>query len=269
MTIRPGKDFEVVNPENDPRYFDYWSTYHQLVKRQGVTPDIAKAILRTNTTAIAAIMVHRAEADSMICGTFGQYLWHLNYVQQVLGDARHHPVAAMSLIILESGPLFIADTQVHTEPSGEEIAETVCAAARHVRRFGLKPQIALCSHSQFGNLNTDSGRRMRTALEILDSKRRDFDYEGEMHVETALDPELRNRIFPDSRLKEPANVLIFANTDSASAVRNILKTKADGLEVGPILMGMGNRAFITTPSITARGLLNMAALAGTPVAKYG
>ena len=269
LSIRPGKDFDVVNPENDPRYFDYWSTYHKLVRRKGVTPDIAKAIMRTNTTAIAAVMVHRGEADSMICGTFGQYLWHLNYVQQVLGTKQYHPVGALSLMILEKGPLFIADTQVHQSPSPAQIAETVVASARHVRRFGLEPNIALCSHSQFGNLSTDSGDRMRAALDILDGSRQDFAYEGEMHVETALDPDLRERIFPDSRLAGAANVLIFANTDSASAVRNILKAKADALEVGPILMGMGNRAFICTPSITSRGLLNMAALAGTPVAKYG
>jgi malate dehydrogenase (oxaloacetate-decarboxylating)(NADP+) len=214
-------------------------------------------------------MVHRGEADSMICGSFGQYLWHLNYVQQVLGTKQYHPVGALSLMVLEKGPLFIADTQVHQSPSPEQIAETVAASARHVRRFGLEPNIALCSHSQFGNLSTDSGDRMRAALDILDSGRQDFAYEGEMHVETALDPELRERIFPDSRLNGAANVLVFANTDSASAVRNILKSKADALEVGPILMGMGNRAFICTPSITSRGLLNMAALAGTPVAKYG
>ncbi len=269
LPIRPGRDFDIVNPESDPRYFEYWSSYHQLVKRDGVTPDIAKAIMRTNTTAIAAVMVHRGEADSMICGTFGQYLWHLNYVQQVLGTKDLRPVGALSLMIQESGPLFVADTQVHHCPSAEEIADTVCGAARHVRRFGITPQIALCSHSQFGNLRTEASARIRGALEILDSKRRDFLYEGEMHIDAALDPELRERIFPDSRLKEPANVLIFGSTETASAVRNILKSRGSALEVGPILMGMGNRAFIATPSITSRGLLNMAALAGTPVAKYG
>jgi len=269
LPIRPGKDFEVVNPENDPRYRDYWETYHKIMARRGVTPDLAKAIIRTNTTAIGGIMVHRGDADSMICGTFGQYLWHLNYVQQLLGNAELHPVGALSLMILERGPLFIADTQVHPVPTGEQIAETVISAARHVRRFGIEPQIAICSHSQFGNLESDSGRRTRAALEILDSVPRDFTYEGEMHSDAALDVELRNRIFPHSRMEGPANVLIFANTDAGSGVRNILKIAGGGLEVGPILMGMGNRAHIVTPSITARGLLNMAALAGTPVAHYG
>ena len=269
LPIRPGTDFEIVNPENDPRYRDYWETYHRLMARRGVTPDLARAIMRTNTTAIAAVMVHRNEADSMICGTFGQYLWHLNYVNQVLGRDGLRPVGALSLMILEDGPLFIADTHVHPDPTPEQIAQTVIGAARHVRRFGLQPKIALCSHSQFGNLDTGSGQRMRAALEMLDACKPDFAYEGEMHVDAALDQALRDRIYPGSRYEGAANVLVFANTDAASGVRNILKAKAGGLEVGPILMGMGNRAHIVTPSITARGLLNMSAIAGTPVAHYG
>ena len=269
LKIRPLVDFEIVNPENDPRYYDYWNTYHDIMARKGVTPDLAKAVMRTNTTAIGAVMVARGEADSLICGTFGQYLWHLNYVTQILGSETLHPVAALSLMILEDGPLFVADTQVHPEPTPEQIAETVIGAARHVRRFGVAPKIALCSHSQFGNLDCDTGRRMRAAMAILDSQPRDFDYEGEMHIDAALDVELRNRIFPEAHLPGPANVLVFANTDAASGVRNILKMKGGGLEVGPILMGMGNRAHIVTPSITPRGLLNMSAIAGTPVAHYG
>ena len=268
LPIRPGADFEVVNPENDPRYRDYWTTYHAIMERRGVTPDLARAIMRTNTTAIGAVMVHRQEADSLICGTFGQYLWHLNYIADVLGTDALHPVGALSLMILEDGPLFIADTHVHPEPSPEQIAETAIAAARHVRRFGLAPRIALCSYSQFGNLDCGTGRRMRGALGILDAEPRDFDYEGEMHADAALDTALRARIFPNARFEGPANVLIFANTDAASGVRNILKMKAGGLEVGPILMGMGNRAHIVTSAITARGLLNVSAIAGTPVAKY-
>ena len=269
LSIRPGQDVQIVNPENDPRYRDYWTSYHRIMERQGVTPDLAKAILRTNTTAIGGIMVHRGEADSLICGTFGEYRWHLNYVQQILGGGSYAPHGALSMMILEDGPLFIADTQVRIEPTPEEIAETVIGAARHVRRFGLTPQIALCSQSQFGNIPCDTGARLRAALEILDDKRRDFIYEGEMNIDTALDPELRERIFPNSRLEGAANVLVFAHADAASGVRNILKMRSGGLEVGPILMGMGNRAHIVSPSITARGLLNMAAIAGTPVAHYG
>jgi len=268
LTVRPGVDFELVNPENDPRYRDYWQTYHGVMARKGVTPDLARAIMRTNTTAIGAVMVHRGEAESLICGTFGQYLWHLNYVTQLLATDGLHPVGALSLMISEDGPLFIADTQVHPEPTPAQIAETVCGCARHIRRFGIEPKVALCSGSQFGNLDTDSGRRMRAALELLDGMGLDFTYEGEMHVDTALDPELRERILPGSRMEGQANALVFASTDAAGAARNTLKARAGGLEVGPILMGMGNRAHIVTPSITARGLLNISALAGTPVSTY-
>ncbi|MCT8329645.1 NADP-dependent malic enzyme [Albidovulum sediminis] len=268
LPIRPGTDFEIINPENDPRYRDYWGTYHQLMERRGVTPDIARALVRTNTTAIAAIAVHRGDADSMICGTFGQYLWHLNYVTQLLARDGLTPHGALSLMIQEDGPLFIADTHVNAVPTPEQIATTICGAARHARRFGVTPRVALCSHSNFGNLDTDSGRRMRAAMDLLDARGADFCYEGEMSADAALDPDLRARIFPNSRMEGPANILVFAYTDAANTARNMLKMKANGLEVGPLLMGMGNRAHIVTPSITARGLLNMSAIAGTPVSLY-
>jgi malate dehydrogenase (oxaloacetate-decarboxylating)(NADP+) len=206
LRIRPDRDFQIVNPENDPRYYDYWNSYHQLMQRQGVTPDLAKAIMRTNTTAIGAIMVHHDEADSLICGTFGEYRWHLNYVNQVLGGNGFAPHGALSMMILEDGPLFIADTQVRIEPTPEQIAQTVMGAARHVRRFGLEPQIALCSQSQFGNIVCDAGARLRAAIEILEAKKCDFTYEGEMNIDTALDADLRGRIFPNSRLDGAANV---------------------------------------------------------------
>ncbi len=269
LSIRPDRDFAVVNPESDARYREYWSSYHQLLERQGVTPDTARAVLRTNSTAIAAIAVHRGDADSMICGVFGQYLGHLNDVRQVLARGGRHPVGALSLMILEDGPLFVADTQVNPIPSPEQIAASAMGAARHARRFGVEPKMALCSHSNFGNLDSDSGRRMRAAMEILDAHECDFEYEGEMSLDAALDPDLRERIFPNSRLKGAANIVIFGYTDAANAARNMLKLKAGGLEVGPILMGMGNRAHIVTPSITVRGLLNVSALAGAPVSIYG
>ena len=269
LPIRPVRDFEIVDPENDARYQDYWRTYHAIMQRRGVTPDLARMVMRTNLTAIAATMVAREEADSLICGTFGQYLWHLNYVTQILGGPEHQPVAALSLMIQEEGPLFVADTHIHAEPTPAQIVETAIAAARHVRRFGLEPRIALCSSSQFGNLATASGERMRAVLGLLDARAPDFLYEGEMSVEAALDAAERTRIFPNARFEGPANVLVFATTEAASAVRNVLKMRAGALEVGPILMGMGNRAHIATPSITARGLLNMSALAGTPVDQYG
>ena len=268
LPIKAGRDFEVVNPNSDPRYRDYWETYFQIMQRRGVTPDLARAVMRTNLTAIASVMVHRGEADSLICGTFGQYLWHLNYVTQLLGVDGYQPLGALSLMLLERGLVFIADTQVHPDPTAEEIAEITIGAARHARRFGLTPQVALLSHSQFGNLDTPSGRKVRRALEILDSQPRGFAYEGEMHADAALDPDIRERIFPHSRITGAANILILPNADAASGMRNILKLMSGALEVGPILMGMGNRAHIVTPSITARGLLNIAALASTPMTSY-
>ena len=261
--------YEVVDPADDPRFRDYWTEYHRIMRRSGVSPDLAKAILRTNTTAIAAIMVRRGEADSMICGTFGQYLWHLKYVEQILSEGELHPVGALSLIICDGETLFIADTHVNTEPNASQVAETVVGAARHVRRFGIEPKIALCSDSQFGNLDSRSGRLMREVIELLDGEGHDFVYEGEMNSDTALDQELRERLFPESRLEGRANTLIYPSTVGAGAARNLLKSVSSGLEVGPILMGMGNRAHIVTSAITARGLFNISALAGTTVASYG
>ncbi|MDR6266495.1 NADP-dependent malic enzyme [Roseobacter sp. N2S] len=269
LSIKAGRDFEVVNPENDARYRDYWGSYHKLMARKGATPDLAKAIMRTNSTAIAATMVHRGEADSMICGVFGQYHWHLNYIRQILETPDLHPAGALSLVILEKGPLFVADTHVHIDPTAQQIAGTMIAAARHVRRFGVTPKVALCSSSQFGNLDSSSGRLSREALAILDAIETDFEYEGEMHTDAALDPDLRERLMPDNRLTGKANVLVYTNTDASGAARNLLKSVADGLEVGPILMGMGNQAHIVTSGVTVRGLLNIAALAGTPVSSYG
>ena len=268
LVIRPNVDFEIVNPEDDPRYRDYWTSYHEKMCRRGITPDLAKAIMRTNTTAIAAVMVYRGEADNLICGTFGEYRWHLKYVEQVLRAPDCIPHGALSMMILEDGPLFIADTHIHTEPTPEQITLSVLGAARHVQRFGVKPVIALCARSQFGNIEGGTGERARAALKLLNDMDLDFQYDGEMNIDTALDPILRDRILPSNRLIGEANVLIFAHADAASGVKNIIKMKAGGLEVGPILMGMKNKAHIVTPSITARGLLNMAAIAGTPVTDY-
>ena len=232
LSIQPERDFEVINPESDRRYRDYWGSYHDLMQRRGVTPDVARQVIRTNPTAIAAVAVHRGDADSLICGTFGQYLTHLTVVREVLARGGLHPRGALSLMILEDGPLFVADTQVNPVPTPEQIAEAAIGAARHARRFGVVPQVALLSHSNFGNLDSDSGRRMRTAMEILDSREVDFAYEGEMSADAALDPELRERMFPNSRLQGPANILIFGFTDAANTARNMLKLKAAGWRSG-------------------------------------
>src|SRR6056297_4055740 len=168
LEIRPGRDFNIVNPEDDPRYRDYWGSYHEIMKRRGVTPDLARAIMRTNTTAIGAVMVQRDEADCLICGTFGEFRWHMNYVNQVLGNEAHHPHGALSMVILEDGPLFIADTHVRVRPDPADLAETAIGAARHVRRFGIAPKVAFCSQSQFGNQQDEGGKRLRAALALLD-----------------------------------------------------------------------------------------------------
>ncbi len=269
LTVRPDRDFELVNPQNDARYREYWETYHAIMARRGVTPDLARAIMRTNSTVIGSVMVHKGDADSMICGTFGEYRWHLNYIKQILGNDTYEPEGALSLMVLEDGPLFLADTHVWTQPTPEQLSQVALGAARHARRFGVEPRIAFCSHSQFGNQAEGTGKQLREAIRILDSMDTDFEYEGEMNIDAALDAELRNRLLPNNRLSGEANVLIFGHADAASGVRNILKSKGNSLAVGPLLMGMGNRAHIVTPSITARGLLNMAAVAGTPVAEYG
>lgn len=268
LNLRRGQDFEIVDPQDDPRYREYWTSYHAIMRRKGVTPDLARTVLRTNTTAIAALMVHRGEADSMICGTFGQYNWHLNYVSQILADDLNAPVGALSLMILDDGPLFLADTHVHQSPSGAEVANIAKSAARHVRRFGIEPNVALISDSEFGNLASVSGTTVREAINLLDKEALSFSYEGEMHVDAALDVAHRDRIYPDGRLSGRANVLVFSNSETATVARNILRSVAKATEVGPILMGMSNKAHIVTPSITARGLLNVAALASSNVSSY-
>jgi malate dehydrogenase (oxaloacetate-decarboxylating)(NADP+) len=274
LMITQGQDFEICDPTDDPRYREYWETYHNRLERRGVTPELARTIMRTNTTAIAAVMVYRGDADSMICGTFGQYLWHLKYVSQILAGipdgsgGKLGPIGALSPVILDQGVVFIGDSQVNHDPSAEQIAATAIAASRHIQRFGIEPKIALLSHSVFGSLDSESASKVRRALEILDQSDVGFEYEGEMHADHALDENVRANVFPNSRLSGAANCLIFANVDAASGSRNILKQLAGGLEVGPILMGMGNKAHIVSPSVTARGLLNIAALAGTPVQNY-
>ncbi|WP_282026355.1 NADP-dependent malic enzyme [Limimaricola cinnabarinus] len=269
LSLQPGEAFDLVNPESDERYRDYWGSYHAIMSRRGVSPDLAKAILRTNSTAIAAVMVHRGEADSLICGTVGAYSWHLKYVSEVLARDHLQPVGAMSLILLDRGPLFVADTHVHLEPDAGQIAQVMIASARHARRFGLAPKVALCSGSQFGSLDSRAARAARDAIALLDAQGADFEYEGEMHTDAALDPDLRERLLPGNRLRGRANILVYAGAEPAGAARNLLKSVADGIEVGPVLMGMGNRAHIVTPGVTVRGLLNISALAATPVESYG
>ena len=253
---------EICNPENDPRYKDYWQLYHRLNERKGVSPEAAKTIIRTNTTAIAAIMVKQGEADAMICGTYGQYMWHHRYVMGVIGKRQDCSVtAALSVLILPMGTIFMADTYVNPDPTPEQLAEITLLAAEEVRRFGVEPKVALLSHSNFGNVSSPSAQKMRRAVEILDELGPAFEYEGEMHADAALDEEIRQRVFPNSRLTGVANLLIMPSLDAANTSSNLLKIMGNGLRVGPVLLGAAQPAHIVTASVTPRGLFNLTALA--------
>lgn len=257
-----GEDVEMVNILSDPRYRDYWTLYHQLMERRGVTPDEAKAIARANSTVIASLMVKRKEADALICGTVGRYNDHLKHITDVIGCQPHiKHLAAMSLVILPTGTFFICDTYVSPNPSAEHIAEITLLAAQEVQRFGIEPKVALLSHSNFGTSDSESALKMRKALSLINQKNPDLEVEGEMHADAALDTELRNKLFPNSNLKGQANLLIMPCLDAANITLNTLKSVADGLSVGPILLGTNLPAHILTPTATVRRIVNMCALA--------
>jgi len=262
LRIEEGKHFSITNPESDPRYDDYWRTYHGIMERKGVSPDLARTIIRTNSTVIAAIMMHRQEADSMICGTYGQYSWHVKHVLDVIGKADGvRDVSALGCLIVKRGTFFMCDTQVTHDPSMEEIVEMTLMAADAVKRFGVEPKIALVSHSNFGNANTSTAAKMREAVARLRERLPDLEVEGEMHADAAIDPATRERVFPNSRLTGSANLLVFANLEAANGAFNLLKCAGDGLPVGPLLIGAAMPVHIATASISARGLVNMSALA--------
>jgi malate dehydrogenase (oxaloacetate-decarboxylating)(NADP+) len=262
LSVRPGKDFTLINPDGDPRYREFVATYVEAAGRQGVTPDAARTTVRTNATVIAALMVRRREADAMICGLEGRYMRHLNNIRDIIGLAPgKREFAALSLVITGKGVYFLADTQVTAEPTAEEIAEMAALAAAHVRRFGIEPKIALVSHSDFGSYQTPSAAKMRRASELLTSRAADLEADGEMDGESALNPAYRDRVYPYSRLKGEANVLIMPNLDAANIAYELIKVLGDALPVGPILIGAACPAHILTPSVTARGVVNMTAVA--------
>jgi malate dehydrogenase (oxaloacetate-decarboxylating)(NADP+) len=262
LSIRPGKEFELINPEEDPRYRDFVQNYVEAAGRRGVTPDAARTLVRTNATVIAALAVRRGVADAMICGVEGSYMSHLRHVRDIIGYARGvEDYAALSLVITARGTYFLADTQVRPDPTAEEIAEVAACAAVHVRRFGLTPKIALLSHSDFGSYETESARKMRRATEILVANHPELEVDGEMHGDTALNPLFRERIYPHSRLKGEANVLVMPDLDAANIAYQMITVLADALPVGPILVGAAYTAHILTPSVTARGVVNMTAVA--------
>ncbi len=262
LRIEPGRHFEIVNPEDDPRYDSYWRQFHALMERKGVSPEAARTIVRTNTTVIAALMMLRGEADTMICGTYGQYDWHVRYVRDVIGlKDGGRDLSAMSALILPKGTFFFCDTHVTPEPTVEELVEMTIMAAESVRRFGIEPKIALLSHSNFGSANTATARKMAAAVKRLAEVAPELHVEGEMHADAALNEELRERVFPNSLLKGQANLMILPTLDAANTAFNLLKSLGEGVSVGPILLGLARPVHIVTPSITVRGLINMSALA--------
>ena len=262
LRLEEGRDFSLTNPESDPRYDDYWRGYHRIMERRGVSPDLARTIMRTNSTVIAAMMMQRGEADAMICGTYGHYGWHLKHVLDVVGMAPGiRDVSAISALIVNKGTFFICDTQVTPDPSMEEIVEMTILGADVVRRFGMNPKVALISHSNFGNADTPSARKMRAAVVKLRDRVPDMEVEGEMHADSAVSPVLRQRVFPNARLSGAANLLVYPNLEAANGAFNLLKAAGDGLPVGPLLVGAAKPVHIVTPSISARGLVNMSALA--------
>ncbi len=262
LTIKAGQDFEIINPNDDPRYRDYVATYLDIAGRVGVTPSAARTLVRTNSTVIAAIAVKRGDADAMICGLEGRFPRRLRYIREIIGllpGATDY--SAMSLMVTNKGAFFITDTQVRHNPTAAEIAENALMAARHVRRFGLEPKIALVSHSDFGSDDSMSALKMREALRILRDTAPDLEVDGEMQADTALSQEIRDRVLPTSRLSGEANVLVMPNLDAANIAYQMTKMMADALPVGPILLGAALPVHILTPSVTSRGIVNMTALA--------
>ena len=262
LSIRPDRDFELINPEDDPRYRSFVQFYIETAGRRGITPDVARTLVRTNATVIAALALRRGEADAMICGLQGRYMRHLEHIRDIIGAAPGcDHFAALTLLITARGNYFLADTQVQPEPSAEDIARTVVLAAAHVRRFGLEPKVALVSHSDFGSHDMVSARKMRQALALVTVAHPELEIDGEMHVDTALNPSYRERVFPHARLKGEANVLIMPTLDAANIADQMIRAVADALPVGPILIGAARPAHILTPSVTARGVVNMTAVA--------
>lgn len=262
LSLKVGTDFDLINPEDDPRYRSYVQSYIDVAGRRGATPDAARTIVRTNATVIAALAVIRGEADALICGVEGRYMSHLRHVREIIGFLPGvSDFAALSLMITSKGAHFIADTQVRPNPSAEELAEIAALAANHVQRFAMKPKIAFVSHSDFGSYDTDSSRKMRRAAALLREKHPEIESDGEMQGDTALSEAARKIVLPHSNLEGAANVLIMPTLDAANVAYQMIKTLGDALPVGPILIGPARPAHILTPGVTARGILNMTAVA--------
>jgi malate dehydrogenase (oxaloacetate-decarboxylating)(NADP+) len=262
LNLTMGRDFEVINPESDPRYRDLWREYHRLMGRDGVTPETAKADMRRDNTLIGAMLLRAGDANGLVCGVQGPYESHLARIEQVIG---HRPganiMAAMSVLLLPGRTLFITDPYVNENPSAENLAEIALMAAEEVRRFGLTPKLALLSHSSFGSVRSASALKMREARMLIRQRAQHLEVDGEMHADAALSVEMRQRVCMDSSLKGEANLLIMPNMDAANISMNLLKMTADGIAIGPILLGAARPVHILTASATVRRLVNITALA--------
>jgi malate dehydrogenase (oxaloacetate-decarboxylating)(NADP+) len=255
-------DFELVDPEKDERYREYWELYHSLLSRSGTSINEARVMVRTNNTVIAALMVNRKEADAMICGATGRYTEHLPHLFKIIGlRPGVTRAAAMSMLIMSKGTYFWVDPYVNPGPSGEQIANITVLAAQNIRRFGIEPKIALLSHSNFGSSNRPTARKMREAVELIRKLAPDLQVDGEMHADAALSEELRGRLVKDSPLTGAANLLVMPSLDAANISYNLVRMLADGLAVGPMLLGMNQPAHILAEGVTARGIMNMTAVA--------
>ncbi len=268
LRIKPERDFDLVNPNSDARFRDYWQVYHSIMERKGVSVDYAKREVSRRTTLMGALMVRHGDADAMICGTIAEFSLHLQYISDVIGLRQGvNRFAAMNMLILPRRTIFICDTYVNQNPSADEIAEITMLAAEEVQRFGLTPNVALLSHSNFGTSRDESAVKMGRARQILERSAPQLAVEGEMHGDAAIDEAIRTRIFPNSRIKGEANLLIMPNLDAANIAFNLLKvTAGEGITIGPILLGAEKPVHILTPTATVRRLVNMAALCSVDAA---
>ena len=262
LRLKLGEHFDVINPDFDERYRDYWQSYFEMTNRKGVTREWAKLEMRRRHSLIGAMMIHKGDADGMICGTFGTTSLHLHYIDQVLGMRPGANVyAAMNFVIMPDRQLAIVDTHVNENPTAEQLADITILAAEEMERFGIQPRAALLSHSNFGSSNSESAKKMRAALALVQQKAPQLEVDGEMHGDAALDTKLRDKIMPQSALKSDANLLVMPNMDAANISYNLLKTAAgNGIAIGPVLLGCAKPVHILTPSATVRRIVNMTAL---------
>jgi malate dehydrogenase (oxaloacetate-decarboxylating)(NADP+) len=255
-------DVEIVNPESDTRFREYSSAYYELMKRKGVSPEDGRTVMRTQTTAIAAVMMIRGEADALLCGATGRYPDHVRFLIDVIGrQDDNRTVAALNVVVLNNGTYFLADTQVNAEPNAEQVAEITLLTVEQVRRFGMEPKVALVSHSNFGSSHAPGAEKMRAALKLILQRAPDLEVDGEMQADSALLDDIRDKVFPQSRLRGEANVLIMPNLDSANIALNLLNVLSDAVTVGPILLGLRQPAHVLNPSSSVRRIVNMSALA--------